>query len=91
MSGRAVGARLQRQGEGRLLPVCAQELIRVVRVSDLVDVGERNARHPQAVVYGMVGQLIGGERHRALGVLDPGKALLFHRRKHPAVPDQASG
>ncbi len=89
LRGRGVCARLQRQGDRRLVAVVPEEQEGIVRVGDVVNLDEADTGLAQAVVDRVVRQLVGGEGDRSLAVLDAGEALLLGRRHHPSVHDQA--
>ena len=48
-------------------------------------------RRRQAIVDGMKGQFLGGERDRPLTVFDACESHLFRGRQQPAIGDQAGG
>src|SRR4051812_13909296 len=78
------GARLEGKADLRIL----EKQRRVVRVSDMVDVGQLNTGGGEAVVDRVERQLPHRERQWALAVLDAGEAFLLRRRDDAAILDQ---
>ena len=79
---------LQRQRDGRLVAMAAEQEKGIVGVGDVIDVDETDPGFPQAVVDRVERQLVRGEGDRPLGVLDAREAFLLHRRNDPAIVDQ---
>src|SRR3954453_5160629 len=75
--------------EGKRDLLVLEEQRRVVRVSNMVDVGELDAGRCQAIVDGVERQLPHREGQRALAVLDSREALLLRGCDHTAVLDEA--
>ncbi|MGF6819946.1 hypothetical protein OKW33_006840 [Paraburkholderia atlantica] len=86
---RTRAGRIERQLDRRArLRRHAAEQRGVVRVSDVIDVGERDAGGFQAVVDRVERQLPGRERHRTFRVLDVREAFVFGGGEHHAVTQQ---
>ena len=86
-----MSAWLQGKSDRRGASVLAAEQVGVVRISHMVDVYQIDSRLSQAVVDRMVGQLPGGERDGALGVLLVCEAFLLGGGDDRSITDQAGG
>ncbi len=71
--------------------MAAQKQERIIRVGDVIHVGQGDPGLPQAVVDRMERQLPRRERHRPLGVLAVREPLFLRGRDDDAVTDQAGG
>jgi hypothetical protein len=69
--------------------VPAEQEIGIEGVGDVRDVRESDLGLAQAVVDGVIGELMGREGGGALAMLDVGEALLFRRGDHVSIAHEA--
>jgi hypothetical protein len=68
----------ERKAYGFILTgIVGQQNVRVERVGNVVNIVQVYACHAETIIYGVKGQLIGGERYGTFAVLDVRKALFF--------------
>ena len=71
--------------------MAVNQLLRIERVGDVIDVGELDVGGPEAIVDRVVRQLPGRERQRPLAVLDAREALFLGGGDDASIHHQAGG
>src|SRR6266567_4503588 len=82
-------ARLQGERYCCRIAVTTKQQIRVVGVSNVIDINEGDTSLSQAVVDGVKRQFIGCKGDGSLAVFDTGETLFLHRRNHSSILYQA--